>query len=381
MLPAVLLILDVYPLRRTSRFNRPHCVAVMLDKVPLAIMAAIVLGLTVWARHQSTAAFTRPATLEEFGIVERLAQAAYLWLYYGWRALWPVHLSPIYTTLIDFAPLEWPFLASMVSVPLITTALIAMRRRWPGALALWLAHVVILVPVLGWTEHPHYPSDRYALLANITWAVAAAGALWSLRARRRGFLFAVAAGLIVVASLAVMSWRQTAIWRDSESLFTHAAEMLDGHRMQSDMLVRLGLTRAMEGQWLLAAHDFARAARANPAYALPQLRLGEYLAAHGLMQAASDEWQRLLAAHPDDDAVRRAAAFVLYGGEQPDAAILILTNGLKRNPGSLDLRFSLGVILSATGRPAEGMREFRTILELDPDHTGAAWAIERLQSR
>ena len=53
-LPVVLLILDVYPLRRLGpgRWLGPTARRVYREKVPFAILSAVFIGLAVWARSQ-----------------------------------------------------------------------------------------------------------------------------------------------------------------------------------------------------------------------------------------------------------------------------------------------------------------------------------------
>src|SRR5205823_3655595 len=98
-------------------------------------------------------------------------QAFYIWAHYVWRPLVPGDLAPVYTTLVEFRPMTLPFVASALLVVGVTTVLIWKRREWPVALTLWVAHLVLLAPLIGVTEHPHYPSDRYSYLQGVLWAI------------------------------------------------------------------------------------------------------------------------------------------------------------------------------------------------------------------
>jgi len=126
-------------------------------------------------------------------------QAFYVWAYYLWKPWAPFHLSPVYTTLVQFNPNHWPFRLSAALVVGITWLLFWKRRQWPWAVALWVSHLALLVPALGLTERPHFTSDRYDYLPGLIWAVIIAAALWRLRARRE----LLAAGTACAVAVAV----------------------------------------------------------------------------------------------------------------------------------------------------------------------------------
>ena len=127
-------------------------------------------------------------TLEQFPLDARAAQAGYIWAYFAWKPLVPLHLAPVYTTLVSFRPSDALFVASVLGVGLVTVWLFFLRRRMPGLFALWLFHLVLLVPVLGLTEHPHYANDRYGHLPALLWSIALAVGvvqLWPSKRWRR----------------------------------------------------------------------------------------------------------------------------------------------------------------------------------------------------
>lgn len=75
--------------------------------------------------------------------------AAYLWVYYVWRPWVPVNLSAIYTTLIYVEPWSEPLVAGLLGLLVLTGFAWALRRRHPWVLALWLCHLALLAPILG----------------------------------------------------------------------------------------------------------------------------------------------------------------------------------------------------------------------------------------
>jgi hypothetical protein len=94
-LPVVLLILDIYPLRRLGGsigwWGAPAR-RVYVEKVPFALLAAAIAAITLWAQLQ----MPHVATLDQLGFVERLAISAYSLSFYLWKMIVPLHLSPLY---------------------------------------------------------------------------------------------------------------------------------------------------------------------------------------------------------------------------------------------------------------------------------------------
>src|SRR5262249_16549954 len=162
---------------------------------------------------------------------------------------------------ISFSPGDPLFLGAVAAVVAVTTVFVWRARPWPGALLLWLTYLVLLVPALGLTEHPHYPSDRYSLLPHLTLAAAAAALFLKLcerGERRRGWL--VVAGA-VVAMCAVLSARQTRVWRNSETLFRHMVSTLGHDPYRAEILWRLGDVLAPEGRITEAKAAFEESVR------------------------------------------------------------------------------------------------------------------------
>src|SRR5207249_1950837 len=102
----------------------------------------------------------------------------------------------------------------------LTAVVLALRRPGPGLPAAWVAYVVVLLPVLGILQSgPQIAADRYTYLAGLGWAsLAGAGLLSCWRTKR--FLIPGCA-VCVVVGLGVLTWNQVQIWHDSERLWTH----------------------------------------------------------------------------------------------------------------------------------------------------------------
>lgn len=195
------------------------------EKLVFAVPAAAVLAVTWWARQQAGAFWESAPGLEEFGIGERVRQAVEGWAHYTVAPLWPAGLTPVPTWLATAEGWSGRAVAGAFVLAVLTGA--AVRAAWlgrPAGAVLWGAHLALLVPLVGWTERPYFPSDRYHYLAGVVWIAGAVALLVRVPGRVRGA--AVTVGSVVVIGLAWAQAGQLEHWRDTDALMarvlTHA---------------------------------------------------------------------------------------------------------------------------------------------------------------
>src|SRR3989449_2959437 len=94
-LPVVLLILDVYPLRRLGGFVgwwSDPARRIYVEKIPFVLLAAAASAIAVMAQSSVHAA----ASLAQLSLPGRLVVSAYGLSFYLWKMVVPVNLSPVY---------------------------------------------------------------------------------------------------------------------------------------------------------------------------------------------------------------------------------------------------------------------------------------------
>ncbi|OGK80186.1 MAG: hypothetical protein A2X52_04375 [Candidatus Rokubacteria bacterium GWC2_70_16] len=303
-LPATLLLLDLYPLRRTGLGWK----ALLREKAPYA-------GLGLLGAAAAVVALSRGATVTgygEYGLAARVALVGYTPWFYPRAMLWPVGLSPLYEIPGWVNPVEWRFLGPMVAVALTTAILVALRRRWPAGLAAWAHSAIVLLPVSG-IVHAGYQlaHDRYSYLSGLGFALLAGAALvWTAGAARAGRVAPwVPRALAVAAALAVLgwgagAWRQTRIWQSSESLW-QAALAADPECALCNNNMGAAIVRSRQAgpaPLRLAEAHFRYAILLRPERADPYHNLGALLA--GQKRYHEAEWalrtyMRLSPAAPD----------------------------------------------------------------------------------
>jgi protein O-mannosyl-transferase len=371
-LPAVLLVLDVYPLRRLRpgvrgwltpgpwRVWQQKLLFVFLGVVAVAVaFRALLAGAdaTSWAR---------------LGLPERVAVSAYSIAFYLGKTLAPLDLSPLYELTLPLHVSDRRFLVAGVAVLLITLATLALRRRGPGLLAAWTCYLVMLSPVAGiFHNGPQIAADRYTYLPTIVWAILAGGAgVMAARALRgvrsgRPALMAVAGVLAVSAilALAVATWRQAKIWQDDETLWRHAAGLDPASSIAAS---NLGLGLRLQGRLTEAIEQSERALLLRPRYAEAHLNIGLAKAAQGHAGEAEWHFRQVLQIRPLSAPAHVGLGAVFEAQGRLDEALGHFRRALQISPRSAPIHNDLGVALARGGRTEEALSEFLAAVRIDP---------------
>ncbi len=330
----VLLVLDWYPLRRLAGcahwWRDARARKVLLEKLPFLLLGGTLL-VTIAARLNPAGIWAGFQADSGFKPFERAMQAFYVWAYYVWKPWLPFHLSPVYTTLVNFNPNTWPFWLSAAFVIGTTVLLVRRRKQWPWALALWACHLVLLVPALGLTERPHFTADRYDYLPGLVWAVALAAVLRRLSTRPNLRATGFALGIALAAFWGGLSLRQMPVWRNSVALFEYMIRELGDDPYRADIC------------W----------------------RLGSVLAGQGKTQEAAQQYQASLRIHPTPGCRLLLAELLERNGDRQGALTNCLA-ALALGPTPLD-HAKAGEVLAALGRGAEAIHQYRQALASVPD--------------
>ena len=401
-LPAVLLALDFYPLRRLPSEARRWFDAsgrrVWLEKLPfLAPALLIALVGFIGQRHAQ-------AVIAESSAAHA-AKACYGLAFYLWKTIWPVGLCPMYESPLPLDPLAWPFLVSAAAVALITWRLFLYRRRWPAGLTAWVCYAVTLAPVLGLVPFgPQLAADRYSYLACLPWPLLAASCFtWAWpRAKAGGRAALGLAAAIALASLVGLTWRQVGFWRDSASLWSrvlavrprteiahvnlgialaeqgkveeaiaHYREALGIRPDHAEVHGDWGIALAGQGKVEEAIAHYREALRLKPLYAEACNNWANALKQAGRMEEAAAQYREALRLKPDFPEARANLAMVLAGQGKSTVAIAQYREALRLDPNNARAQANLGAALAGQGNMAEAVAHYREALRLKPGYAEA----------
>lgn len=222
-LPVLLVLIDVYPLRRID-LRRPLTAVgrrAWLEKLLFVIPAVVFAAIAPLAQRSVGAEMD----YEVHNFVQRVAQSCYGLLFYLWKTLAPLSLVPLYELREPLAVTAPKYVLSAIGVLAVAAMVGWLGRRRPALVVAALCYVVLLLPVLGLAQAGRQEvADRYSYLPAIVISALLAGgivALWG-RAGPGGRAALVGVPLIAAVALSALTWRQCLVWRDPVSLWSHA---------------------------------------------------------------------------------------------------------------------------------------------------------------
>ena len=407
-LPVTLLILDVYPLRRWRNRWR----SALGEKVPYAVVALLgaVVVLVARARGAQLSSFTA------YGFDARIAFVVHSLWFYPSSLIWPAGLSPLYEVPARASVLHWPFWGAGLGLAVVTTFLFLLRHRFPGGLAAWIHSAAVVAPVSGIAHSgTQLVSDRYSYLAGLGFALIAGHAVaWAGQLRQQGRLsgwvsVVGAAGVgLVLAVLALGTWGQVGLWRNSETLWRWAVEQDPACATCYGGLGEAILYGTDSGRARLDESEAneRRAIALRPSLPLPHFILGTIHLVRGryadaeaslktYMQLAPGEWggpARLALVYLVQDRATEAVPLLYRARElgprsrplghadaselEPEFVLALRLLGDNRE----DLEY-LGEALIQQGKSARAVPALRRAVELAPDAPGPRfWLIRAYQS-
>lgn len=396
-LPGVLVLLDVFPLRRLTwdlrRWPTRENARLWLEKLPFAALAlgTAALGFV----GQSTQASV--LSMEQHGVPERIAQACFGLGFYIWKTLFPSGLVPLYEIPTPLRPLSFPFVAGAAFTAAAAAFLIAGRGKRPGTLAAGAFYAGTLFPMIGIVQFgPQLAADRYTYLACLSWAALAGGGALALGRRGPGARRAVLlGGACLVWMLAGLTVRQCRVWRDSRTLWGHTLRVRPEHAVAR---INMGTFARREGRLSDAAEHFREAVRINPRYTLAHTDLGRVLERLGRAEEARKAYAAALRIAPNNaEAHYRLGRMLEAEGKRTEAEAHYKKASAKRvgfrlpvdkvgepgaelerrvrdrlaavreDPSSPRAHINLGNVYVRLGRLDEAEAHFREALRLAPD--------------
>ena len=368
--PAALLALDIYPLKRFHR-KSPAGFAlwdadakrVWLEKLPFIALASLIIAGTLYGRFFNVGTWFTATGTGEFTMAERIMQSFYVWGYYVWKPLWPSALCPLYPTLLQFSPTDPVFLASAAGVIGMSAYLLLNWQRWPWALALWVAHLGLLVPMLGLTERPHYTHDRYAIVNGVLWSLLAMGLLLRYRSR---ITLGIAAGALILIS--TLSYKQSTIWHNDITFFTYLSEHSGTPRLEAAAHMKLGNAYGDNGEDLFALKHYDDAWETDPQFPFFQLPYnhGTALLRQQRVDAAAEKFRLALKINGEHIGALNNLGICFQGLKESDKAIELFRRAVDLAPKNPDSLFNLGSALADNGDSTAAVPILRRALDSAP---------------
>jgi len=379
-LPFVLLILDLWPLKRfhfqqfldnhqkparipkIKRLKESNSLPLILEKIPFLIFSGISVYLSILStRHRGLV-----ISLDEVSIYHRITNALVSYVSYIGKMIWPRDLAVFYP--FPETVQLWKAAVAFVLLTGVSILVIRLLKKRPYLGVGWLWYLGTLLPVIGLVQAGLWPAmaDRFAyvpligLFVGIAWGIPDLAAGWRYKLKGLGTI--TAAVLII---LMTTSWLQARNWKNSVMLFKHAVGVTDNNYVMHD---NLGFALTARGRPDEAINNYKEAIRINPDFEQANINLGIALLAQGKFDECIDYYQEVLRAKPGYAGVHHNLGIVLLRKGKLDNGVVHLREAIRLKPDYAEAYNSLGVAMVTKGEIEAGIRIFRKAFQIKPGY-------------
>lgn len=312
-LPAILLLLDFWPLRRI-RFGELRTVSLLLrEKIPFALLSFASCVITYIVQKNGGAVIDRVDST----LTENVLHAFFNYIIYLRKTFWPTDLAAIYPYVSDLSLTSVAGAAAMI--PAVSLLAVYLHKRLPYVTLGWFWFLIATAPVAGFVRiGAHSIADRYTYIPSIGLFIAA---VWLLSDFLGGLRHEkVTAGLLTVAvmvPLTFLTWRQTTYWKDSVTLFEHTLNVTRNNWIAHGNIGAelLKYNRDQQAIWHLR-----ESARINPKSYVAHYNIGVVLYRQGDRPGAINAFRKVIELNPAyTDAYFEAGRISYENGDKKSA--------------------------------------------------------------
>ena len=373
-LPFLLLLLDYWPLRRTTALANSHNAAsgdgqsdgvpwrrLIMEKIPFLILTVLFCGLALFSQEGAM------ESSGQFSMPHRVLNAATSYTEYVGKTFWPTGLSVFYPHR-TISPIAGIF----ASVFLLLACVLAFlwRRRKPYVFTGWFWFLGTLIPVIGLVQiGMQRMADRYTYLplTGIFLLV-----VWLVDDLVRGSTLRKSVlPLITVLSillLAFTAFRQTTLWDDNVALFKHGLAVTEENgRMHQMLAVALWDRDKMQE----ALRHFEESARLMPHNHIVYAKWGSLLRDLGQTDEAVEKLIRAIEINPQHAPAYFTLGRIWESRGRLDKARELYEATLLHDPSFESAYYNLGLIQLKEGRQPEAIASFQRALSINPRHASA----------
>jgi tetratricopeptide (TPR) repeat protein len=361
--PIVLILLDVWPLRRfelnTEHWKLNTLRPLVLEKLPFFALAILFSAVTMLTQYRSNAM----SALANWPLSERIANAFVAYVRYFGKAFWPQGLLPFYPRVSHWP--VWEIGACVAVLVVISFVAFRLARRFPYLFVEWLWFLVTLVPVIGLVQvGTQSMADRYTylpligLFVVIGWGM---GDLWKRTLLPK--LSVVVPACALLAACFMVTRAQVRHWQSSITLFSHALKVMPNLPLAHN---NLGSALYDQKRYDEAIPHLQDALRLKPGYVDAYNNLGMTYWRLGREQDAIEQFSAVLKQGPDAKAFYNLGVLLFTQGKVEEARQCVVSV-LTTQPDSAEARNNLGNVLATQGKLEEAGAEFAAAVRFAPD--------------
>jgi tetratricopeptide (TPR) repeat protein len=168
---------------------------------------------------------------------------------------------------------------------------------------------------------------------------------------------------MILGACSALTWRQCALWRDSETIYTSSLARA-GESWKN--LYELALLRSAEGRIDEALGLFERAVRVNPENPHLRRNLGVLLQQRGRRAEAIEHFEEAVRASPSYVRGHFALGLAYAAEGRLAEGSVELAEAVRLDPSFAEGQLELGRVLRQVGRPQEALAAFERAAGLRP---------------
>ena len=348
-LPAALLLilwLKKKPIGRRAFF----------EIVPFVGLALGIGLVAVWWEkyHQGTRMLVSPAPVDRLLIASRA-----VWFYLS-KIFWPSDLTFIYPQWRIDAANPVAYLWLIVAGALAVAIYFGRRFFGRSVEVAALFFVTTLSPLLGfimlYTFRYTFVADHYQYLASIGPIALTSAGLTTLSRSFKSLQWLVFGGAVVIlAGLSLLSWRQSAMYRDMETLWRTTITRNPGCWMAYN---NLGVVQFEKGNIDDAIDKYEEALRLHADYPEAHYNLGSALLQQGKIDDAIQQCEKALELQPTDPDAHVVLGNAFLAKQDLDGAISQYERALTLRPEDFKAHYNLAIAFQEKGETEAAAREY-----------------------
>jgi len=389
-LPAVMLLIDYWPLRRLNW-------RVVLEKIPFFVLGGVFAVIT-YISQTRTACTVLPT---EFGVKYVPLIISHNIIFYLYKMVWPVNLSSHYAFPEPMDMSQPMVLAGVIGTPILILLLIFSLRRTRAAFTGWLIFFAAILPtmqIIGFTNV--IASDKFAYLPSIGLLMTLASFLVWLCSIGKTIVKYVIAIIIVVLACAEGSaaHRYLGYWQDTISLYEYMLTLTPDESMvrdnlayalyiqgkvdeaishyraalcfnpyQADAYNNLGVAMEAKGNFDEAFYCYNQAIRYKPKYAQAYYNLGHLMQGQGKPDEAIGYYNQAVSIKADYPEAHNNLAVVYQSQHKLDEALAHFREALKYKADNADIYYNIGITFAMKENYDEAIKYYNQTIKIKPD--------------
>ncbi len=355
-LPAILLLLDFWPLKRIQvhPFNKTSFKTAIFEKWHLFLIS---LASFLIAKFGQSGILS----ISTWSFQWKIVPVNYL--YYIWKTAAPFHLT-VYTEIPIETLTTFKIFGSLSLLIAVSFFVVRQAKKCPYLVVGWFWFLAAFIPGVGLIR-----ADRHIYFSIIGLSVIFAWGIYDIfRHSVFGkFLFGITTATILAACM-VLSYIQVGYWKNTVVYFEHALRVTkDNYQAYNN----LGAFFADHGEENKAVEYLTKALSINPLFSDAHNNLGVVMSRRGALQVAEFHYKKAAQIDRSNPNIQLNLGNVFLDDKKLDEAASAYSSAIRAYPRFAGAYDGLGNAFLRQGKLEQAAAQFSKALEINPEFADA----------